>query len=287
MSTYIAKTNQPPYLPLQDGNIIPQVGFGTYKLAPSDCDRALGKAFELGIRHIDTAQMYQNEAAVGAAIKAHNVPRNDLFLTTKLNNGNHLPMDARRTFQQSLRDLQVDYVDLFLIHWPVPMHYNGDFVQTWEVIIEFQQAGIAKTIGVSNFEPEHIEKLITATGVAPAVNQVEAHPYFHNSATCLYNQNHNIITEAWSPLARGRVASDPILQNLAKTLGHSPAQVALRWALQKGWVIFPKSTNPTRITENWDIFDFVLSSEDMATIDSLNEGEAGRTGRHPNVMDRL
>lgn len=282
----VIKNNQ-PYLIMANGSLIPQVGFGTYRIDPADCDRAIGAALDLGIRHIDTAQMYKNEAAVGAALKTQPVAREDIFLTTKLNNGNHLPEVARKTFEQSLCELQVDYVDLFLIHWPLPMHYGGNFEQTWEVMLEFQEKGLAKTVGVSNFEPEHIDRLITATGVTPLVNQIEAHPYFRNDQVHQYNLDHSIITEAWSPLARGKATTDPKIQVIADELGRTPAQVVLRWALQKGWVLFPKSIHPDRIKENWQIFDFQLAPDICVLIDQLEVGEAGRTGRHPNVMDWL
>ena len=275
-----------PSLTLSTGATIPQLGFGTYKVT-EDVVSVVASAVEAGYRHIDGAQMYGNEVEVGQAWKASGVPREELFLTSKLNNPNHEPVTARESFAQTLRDLDTDYVDLFLIHWPLPMHYGGDFVSTWKVLEEFYADGRARAIGLSNFEPHHIEKVLDGGEVTPMVNQIESHPYLQNRALHDFNAAHGILTQAWSPLARGRVVSDPVLSAIGAELGVSAAQVALRWAIERGDVIFPKSITPARQRQNMELFAFKLSPEHTARIDALEEGEAGRTGTHPDLMDRL
>lgn len=276
-----------PTLELSNGYQIPQFGFGTYKISAEDCVDTVKYALDLGIRHIDTAQMYHNEAEVGRAIEESGIPREEIFLTTKLNNDKHLPEDARRSFAQSLEDLRTDYVDLFLIHWPLPTLYGGDFVQTWRTLLEFEQQGRARTVGVSNFQIPHLERLMKETGVMPAVNQVEIHPHFANNQLRSFHLEHNILTEAWSPLARGTIFGDEKVISAAKRLGKTPAQVVLRWGIERGDVLFPKSVTPDRIKENLDIFDFQLDAQAKADLDSLDKGEAGRSGSHPDTMDIL
>lgn len=276
-----------PTLELSTGYQIPQFGLGTYRLTGEDCVDTLKYALDLGIRHIDTAQMYHNEAEVGRAIEESGIDREEIFLTTKLGNNKHLPEDARKSFQQSLEDLRTDYVDLFLIHWPLPTRYDGDFVQTWRTLLEFQYDEKARTVGVSNFQIHHLERLIAETGVTPAVNQVEIHPYFANNELRAFHQQHGIITEAWSPLDRGRVLDEEKVVAAAQRLGKTPAQVVLRWAIERGDVLFPKSAHPDRIKENLDIFDFQLDEQAKADLDSLDKGEAGRSGSHPDTMDIL
>lgn len=276
-----------PTLELSTGYQIPQFGLGTYRLTGEDCVDTLKYALDLGIRHIDTAQMYQNEAEVGRAIEESGIDREEIFLTTKLSNNKHLPEDARKSFQQSLEDLRTDYVDLFLIHWPLPTRYDGDFVQTWRTLLEFQYDEKARTVGVSNFQIHHLERLIAETGVTPAVNQVEIHPYFANNELRTFHQQHGIITEAWSPLDRGRVIDEEKVVAVAQRLRKTPAQVVLRWAIERGDVLFPKSVHPDRIKENLDIFDFQLDEQAKADLDSLDKGEAGRSGSHPDTMDIL
>ena len=276
-----------PTLELSNGYQIPQFGFGTYKISAEDCVDTVKYALDLGIRHIDTAQMYHNEAEVGRAIEESGIPREEIFLTTKLNNDKHLPEDARRSFAQSLEDLRTDYVDLFLIHWPLPTLYGGDFVQTWRTLLEFEQEGRARTVGVSNFQIPHLERLLKETGVMPAVNQVEIHPHFANNQLRAFHLEHNILTEAWSPLARGTIFGDEKVISAAKRLGKTPAQVVLRWGIERGDVLFPKSVTPERIKENLDIFDFQLDEQTKADLNSLDKGEAGRTGSHPDTMALL
>ncbi|KKJ93410.1 aldo/keto reductase [Micromonospora sp. HK10] len=274
-----------PDISLNDGNTIPQLGFGVFQIDPKDTARAVGTALEVGYRHIDTAQMYGNEAEVGQAIRAAGLDRRDVFVTSKLNNGFHRPEDARKAFEQTLRELRFDYIDLFLIHWPLPTRYDGDFVSTWRTLEEFQRDGRAKSIGVSNFQVAHLERLAAETEVTPAVNQVEAHPYFGNEEVRAYGRAHNILTEAWAPIAQGKVLDDPTLVDLAEELGRTVAQVVLRWHVQRGDIVFPKSTTPARIQENFQIFDFSLDDAAMERIDSLNKGEAGRNGPNPDTFD--
>lgn len=275
-----------PTLTLASGAAIPQLGFGTYKVTEKVAE-VVSSALALGYRHIDTAQMYHNEAEVGQAWAGSGIAREDLFLTSKLDNPNHEPSAARRSFAQTLLDLRTDYVDLFLIHWPLPMHYGGDFVTTWKVLEEFLADGRARAIGVSNFEPHHLQRILDHADVTPMVNQVEAHPYLPNRAVHDFDAEHGILTEAWSPLARGRAASDPVLAEIGEAHGATASQVALRWALQRGDIVFPKSVTPTRQAENLQVFAFELSADEVQRIDALNEGEKGRTGTHPDLMDRL
>ena len=275
-----------PTVTTRSGVEIPQLGFGTYKVV-DDPTAVIESAIDVGYRHLDTAQMYGNEDAVGAAWVNSGLPREDFFITTKLDNPNHEPDMVRKSFEKSLEDLRTDYVDLFLIHWPLPMYYDGDFVSTWKVMEEFVEDGRARSIGVSNFEPHHLEELLTAGEVAPEVNQVESHPYMQNDAVHQFDAEHGILTEAWSPLARGKVLSDPVLVDIGEAHGKTPSQVAVRWALQRGDIVFPKASTRRRQQENLDVFDFELSGEEMERIASLDKGEAGRTGKHPDVMDRL
>jgi 2,5-diketo-D-gluconate reductase A len=276
-----------PTIELNDGASIPQLGFGVFQIKPEDTVKATTSALEIGYRHIDTAQMYGNEEGVGAAIKAAGIPREELWITTKLNNGFHRPDDARRTFGESLDRLGLDQVDLFLIHWPLPMRYDGDYATTWRTLTELHEDGRARSVGVSNFEPDHLQTIIDATGVVPAVNQIEVHPFFGNEAARGADARHGIATEAWAPIAKGRVNEDPTIKEIAGRVGRTPAQVALRWHIQRGDIVFPKSTHAERMRENFAIFDFQLSDDDVATISALDRGEDGRTGPNPNTMDWL
>ena len=241
-------------------------------------------ALEVGYRHVDTAQMYANEGGVRDALRASGLDRADVFITSKLNNGFHEPDDARRAFAETLTKLGSDYVDLFLIHWPLPTLYDGDYVSTWKTLEEFKQDGRARSIGVSNFKVSHLERLAAESDVVPAVNQVELHPYFQNDTVDAYGRAHGIATQAWAPLAQGKVLGDPALADIAGRLGKSPAQVVLRWHLQRGTIVFPKSTTPARIKENFEVFDFELEPGDAETIDALDRGEAGRDGPNPDVF---
>ncbi|MFB9378802.1 aldo/keto reductase [Kineococcus gynurae] len=276
-----------PSIMLNDGRSIPQLGFGTFQIDPSETAARTAEAFEAGYRHIDTAQMYGNEAGVGEAFASSGLPRDDVWITTKLNNSEHEPDDARRAIDGSLKALDLDYVDLLLIHWPLPTRYDGDFVSTWKVLEEARAAGKARSIGVSNFQPAHLRRLAQETTVKPAVNQIEVHPYFTNGEARAASIDTQIAVEAWSPIAQGGVLTDPTITGIATRLGKTPAQVTLRWHVERGDIIFPKSSTPERMRENFALFDFELSSEDVAQISALDKGEAGRTGPNPDTFDRV
>ncbi len=276
-----------PILDLNDGHTIPQLGFGVFQIPPQDTARAVSTALEVGYRHIDTAEMYGNERGVGEAVRASGLGRAEVFITSKLNNGFHRPDDARRAFEQTLSELGVDYVDMFLIHWPLPTLYGGDFVSTWKTLEEFKQDGRARSIGVSNFQVDHLQRLAVAADVAPAVNQIELHPYFLNDQVRSYGEAHKIVTQAWSPIAQGIVLDDPAITAIAEQLGKSPAQAVLRWHIQRGSIVFPKSTTPARIKENFELFDFELEPDRVAKIAALDKGEAGRTGPNPDTFAHI
>jgi 2,5-diketo-D-gluconate reductase A len=273
-----------PTIELNDGHTIPQLGFGVFQIDPAETAQAVSTALEVGYRHIDTAEMYGNEKEVGEAIRASGLDRADVFVTSKLNNGFHRADDARAAFDRTLSDLGFDYVDLFLIHWPLPTLYDGDFVSTWKTLEEFRQDGRTRSIGVSNFQVEHLERLAAETDVVPAVNQIELHPYLLNEQVRSYGEAHGIATEAWSPIAQGGVLDDQVIAAIAERLGRSPAQVVLRWHVERGNIVFPKSTTPSRIEENFELFDFRLGPGDAEQIDALDRGEAGRTGPNPDVF---
>ncbi|AGZ45997.1 aldo/keto reductase [Actinoplanes friuliensis] len=274
-----------PDITLNDGRTIPQLGFGVFQVPPAETQKAVETAIEIGYRHIDTAQMYGNEAGVGAAVAASGLNRDEFFLTSKLNNGFHLPDDARRSFDETLKALGTDHIDLFLIHWPLPGRYNGDFVQTWNTLEEFYRDGRARSIGVSNFTQHHLGRLRAETQVRPAVNQIEVHPYLTNDDLRTYNTENEIANEAYSPIAQGEVLGDPVIVDIARQAGKSPAQVVLRWHIQRGDIIFPKSKTADRVRENFEIFDFELDGSAMASITSLDRGEKGRTGANPDTMN--
>jgi 2,5-diketo-D-gluconate reductase A len=276
-----------PTITLNDQTTIPQLGFGVFQVPPEETAATVARALEVGYRHLDTAQMYRNEAGVGEAIAASGIARDELYVTTKLNNGFHRPDDARRAFDESLARLGLDRVDLFLIHWPLPTRYDGDFVSTWQTLIEFQKDGRATSIGVSNFQPAHLDRIVAETGVVPAVNQVEVHPFFGNEEVRAASARHGIAVEAWSPIAQGNVNDDATIKAVAERLGRTPAQVALRWHVQRGDIVFPKSMRAERMAENFAIFDFELSPEDIAEITGLDRGEEGRLGPNPDVFDYI
>lgn len=271
---------------LNNHTFMPQVGFGTYKIVPEQASDAVYTAISYGYRHIDTAQLYFNEAEVGQgigkAIADGLVSREQLYVTTKLNNNNHAPADVERSFDESLAKLGSDYVDLFLVHWPMPNRADLDMVATWKAMTKLLDDGRLRSIGVSNFLPEHIERISQATGVMPVNNQIELHPQFMNRSSADYCRQHGIAVTAWSPLARGRVFDTPQVTTVAQQLGVTPAQAVLRWHIQLGNVVIPKSVTPARIAANLDIDSFELSSQQMELISSLDQGEAGRSGKHPD-----
>ncbi|MGO1193767.1 MAG: aldo/keto reductase [Nesterenkonia sp.] len=268
---------------LNSGAHIPQMGFGTSQLAaPAD---SVATALQVGYRHVDTAQMYGNEAEVGEGLRASGVAREDVFVTTKLHNPHHDPADARRTFHESLEKMGLDYVDLFLIHWPMPK-LEVDYLETWRTLVELRDSGRAQSIGVSNFQPDHLERIISATDVVPAVNQIEIHPYFANNELREFAKSSGIVIEAWSPLGKGDELTDPVITGIAERLQRSPAQVVLRWHVQRGDVVIPKSDREQRMRQNADVSGFELAESDMTAIDSLDRGEAGRRSPHPNDAGR-
>jgi 2,5-diketo-D-gluconate reductase A len=269
-----------PNVTLNNGQAIPQFGFGVFQIEPKDTAAAVSTALEAGYRHIDTAEMYGNEAEVGEAIAASGLDRGEVFVTSKLSNDAHEPDAAREAFDGTLKALGVDYVDLFLIHWPLPTRYGGDFVSTWKTLEEFYREGRARSIGVSNFQPQHLRRLHGETDVIPAVNQIEAHPYLTQDDVRAFCAEHQIAVEAWSPLGQGSVLDDPVVRRIAERTGRTSAQVVLRWHIQRGDIVFPKSVTPDRIRENIDIFDFELSGADVTEITLLNKN--ARSGPDPD-----
>jgi 2,5-diketo-D-gluconate reductase A len=271
-----------PQVLLNNGQSIPQFGLGVFQVPPDETFAAVATALESGYRHIDTAEMYGNEAEVGAAIRKSGLDRADVFITTKLNNDVHEPDDARAAFDRSLKALGVDYVDLFLIHWPLPTRYGGDYVSTWLTLEEFYHDGRARSIGVSNFQPHHLRRIHQEGGITPAVNQIEVNPYLTQDDVRNFCADYQIAIEAWSPLARGRALGDPTIDDIARRYGKTPAQVILRWHIERGDVVFPRSVTAARIRENIDIFDFELTGEDVEAISALNRNQ--RTGPDPDAF---
>lgn len=270
-----------PEVALNNGRRIPQLGFGVFQIDPEETKAATLTALEVGYRHIDTAEMYGNERGVGEAVRESGVPRADIFVTSKLNNGFHARDNALAAFDRTMATLGLEYLDLFLIHWPLPA--VGDYVETWRAMEEMQTSGRVRTIGVSNFQSHHVQRLLDETGTVPAVNQIEVHPFLTQDALRAFNASHGIVTEAWSPIAQGRVLSDPTIIEIAERVGRSPAQVALRWHVQRGDVVFPKSVTRSRVEDNFAIFDFELSASDVAAIAALNRNQ--RTGPDPDTFN--
>ena len=271
-----------PSVALNNGVTIPQVGFGVFKVPEEQTVDAVRSALDAGYRSIDTAALYQNERAVGAALAESGIPREELFVTTKVWNSAHGHDRALRAFDTSLAKLGLEYVDLYLIHWPVPAKER--YVETWSALEKLLADGRARAIGVSNFQPAHLQRLLDASDVVPAVNQIELHPNLPQRELREFHARHGIVTEAWSPLARGGLLDDPTVTALAERLGRTPAQVILRWHLQLGNVVIPKSVTPGRIRENIALFDFELSEQDLAAIDALENGR--RIGPHPDHFNR-
>ena len=269
-----------PSIRLRGGTLIPQLGFGTYKIADDRAQEAVETALELGYRHIDTAAMYGNERGVGLGLAASGL-RDEVFVTSKLDNPNHAPADARAAFDRTMDDLGLDVLDLYLIHWP--MAKTTDYAATWATLVEIAATGRVREIGVSNFQPEHLRRIIDATGVVPAVNQVEVTPYLTQDPLRALHAELGVVTQAWSPLARGRVLADPVVAGIAARLSRTPSQVVLRWHLQRGDVVFPKSTHRERMAENLAIDDVRLSDADMAAITALNRDD--RSGSHPDNVE--
>ncbi len=266
-----------PDLELNSGTTIPQLGFGTWQIPPDEAEAAVAEALRLGYRSIDTAAAYQNEREVGAAITGSQIPRDEVFVTTKLWNSDHGTDEARGALEGSLGRLGLDRVDLYLIHWPVPS--NDRYVETWRTMEKLRDEGLVTSIGVSNFNVEHLDRLAAETDTVPAVNQVEIHPYLQQEALRGANADRGILTEDWSPLAEGKPFGEGVIEDAADKYSKSPAQVILRWHLQLGSIVIPKSVTPERIAENLEVFDFALSGEEMNAVAELDRGE--RTGPDP------
>ncbi len=272
-----------PTVTLNNRVEIPQLGFGVFQVKPVDTARVVRSALEVGYRHIDTAEMYGNEKEVGQGIRDSGVDPAEVWITSKINNNRHGYDKASAAFDQTLRDLQIDRIDLILIHWPLPT--VGDFVGTWKALEQVYADGRARAIGVSNFQPAHLQRLFDETTVTPAVNQIEVHPYLTQEPVRAFNAEHGIATEAWSPIAKGNVLAEQSVLDIADRHGKSPAQVVLRWHLQLGNIVFPKASSPDHMRQNIEIFDFDLSDDDMAAVSDLNRDE--RTGPDPDVFDRV
>ena len=282
-----------PTITLSDGTSIPQLGFGTLRVQPDreqtavnaeTTARVVGQALETGYRHLDTAQNYGNERGVGKAIAESGIPREQLYVTSKLGDRNHDPDDVRRSFDRTLEDLGLDYLDLFLIHWPLPTEYDGDYTSTWKAMADLVADGRLRSAGVSNFQPAHLDRVIAETGIAPTVNQFELHPYFTNDAAREASARHGIAIEAHSPLGHaGKPLTDATITHIAAARGRTTAQIILRWHLQHGHIIIPKSARPERMAENLALFDFELTTAEIAAIDALNQGEHGRVGPNPDT----
>ncbi len=270
-----------PNVLLNNGVQIPQLGFGVFQIEPADTVKAVTTALEIGYRHIDTAEMYGNEKQVGEAIRASGIDPSEVFVTSKLNNGYHAYDDALRAFDQTLADLGTDRIDLFLIHWPLAT--VTDYIPTWRALEKIYADGRARAIGLSNFQPHHIRKIHAETDIPPAVNQIELHPFLTQDELRAFDAEHQIATEAWSPIAQGGVLKDPTIDVIAKEHSKSPAQVVLRWHIELGNIVFPKSVTPERIKENYEIFDFELTAEEIGMISALNKNE--RTGPDPDTFD--
>jgi 2,5-diketo-D-gluconate reductase A len=273
-----SSTDQVPRLTLRGAIDIPQLGFGVFQVPPEDTAEVTARALEVGYRHIDTAAGYENEAGVGEAVRASGLDRGEVFVTTKCPNDSHGYDEARAAFADSQERLGIGYVDLYLIHWPVPS--RDRYVETWKAFIDLQSEGSVREIGVSNFQPAHLRRVIDETGVTPSINQVELHPYLQQRELRTEHERLGILTEAWSPLAQGEVLDDPTITRIAADHGKTPGQVVIRWHLQLGNVVIPKSVTPERIAQNFDVFGFELSDEDMAAIEALDRGH--RTGPDPD-----
>ncbi len=276
-------TTPVPTLTLNDGHTIPQLGFGVFKVEPEETTRIVSDALQVGYRHIDTAAIYGNEEGVGAALAASDIPRSELFVTTKLWNDQQGTKSAFDAFDESLERLGLDYVDLYLIHWPTPA--KDRYVESWKALEQIRESGRARSIGVSNFLKPHLGRLLGETDIVPAVNQIELHPAHQQPEVTEFTRAHGIQVQAWGPLGQGKypLFDEPVVTVAAETHGKTPAQVVIRWHLQAGNIVFPKSNRRDRMIENLDVFNFELSRTEMSTISALER--AGRVSAHPNDVN--
>lgn len=278
----MATTTSLPTITLNNGVEIPQLGFGVFQIDPAETKDATLAALEVGYRHIDTAEMYGNEQGVGQAVRESGIDRDEIFVTSKLNNGFHEPQAAADAFEKTLETLDIGHVDLFLMHWPL----TGDsYIGAWKAMEEMYASGKVRAIGVSNFNPHHLNRLFAETTIVPAANQIEIHPYLTQDELRAFDRQHGIATEAWSPIAQGKVLGDPVIERISRRTEQSPAQVVLRWHIQRGDIVFPKSVTPERVKSNFEIFDFELSDADMSDISALNRDE--RTGPDPDTFNYI
>ncbi len=270
-----------PIIKLRDGNMMPQIGLGVWQASIDEARQAALKALEVGYRSIDTAAIYENEEGIGQALQESAVARDDIFVTTKLWNDDQL--NAEEALNTSLKKLQLEQVDLYLMHWPCPAKDN--YVEAWKAMIELQQKGLTKSIGVCNFQEAHLKRLLDETGVTPVINQIELHPMLQQRTLHAWNAMHQIQTEAWSPLAQGGkgVFDRPVIKELAKKYGKTPAQIVIRWHLDSGRVVIPKSVTPSRIAENFEVFDFRLEKPEISEIARLDKGN--RLGPNPDELN--
>ncbi|MFI0849339.1 aldo/keto reductase [Mesorhizobium sp. IMUNJ 23232] len=267
-----------PAIMFNDGNAIPQIGLGVWQTPDEVADSAVAAALDAGYRHIDTAAIYGNERGVARGIAQSGVARKDVFVTTKLWNADQGFDSALRAFDKSLERLGTDYIDLYLIHWPSPQ--RNAYADSWKALVRLKEEGRARSIGVSNFQPEHLQRIVDETGVAPALNQIELHPRFQQKDVRAANEKLGVATESWSPLGSGRLLDDAAIGRIAAKHERSPAQVIIRWHLQQGLIVIPKSVTPTRIAQNFEVFDFTLDADDMAGFAAL-DSKNGRTGPSP------
>jgi len=268
-----------PHLTFSDGRSIPQIGLGVWRTPNDVAVTAVRTALEAGYRHIDTAKLYENEEGVGEGLRSSGVPREDVFLTTKVWNDDQGYDSTLRSLDESLKRLGTDYVDLYLIHWPSP--FRGLYLDTWRALIKAKEEGLTRSIGVSNFDVEHLDRIISETGERPVLNQIELHPRFQQRRMRDAHKERGILTECWSPLGQGQLLEDPVIGRVASKHGRTPAQVIIRWHIDNGLVVIPKSVTPSRIVENFAVFDFSLDAEDMAAMAGLDDAN-GRIGADPN-----
>ncbi|MBA3303948.1 MAG: aldo/keto reductase [Acidimicrobiia bacterium] len=270
-----------PTIILNDGVEIPQLGFGVFQIDPDETEAAVRSALDVGYRHIDTAEMYGNEREVGEAVRSSGLERDEVFVTSKLNNCFHARDDALAAFDGTMEALGFDRLDLFLIHWPLPK--VGDFVETWKAMEEIKASGRCRSIGVSNFQAHHLQRLFDETETVPSVNQIEVHPYLAQDELRAFCGKHGIAVEAWSPIAQGKVLDDPALVDLAEAKDRTPAQVTLRWHVQRGDIVFPKSVTRSRVEENFALFDFELTDDEIAAVTGLDRDQ--RNGPDPDEFN--